>query len=121
MDGIVDRTRILSVTTECRGNDEIAISIEDTGCGIEPQRLPNIFEAFTTTKARGTGLGLGLCRMIVDHHGGRLAASSELGKGTRFEIALPLTATSVGETGASPAEARQSRSLKSIPYVRGSA
>ena len=119
MDKIPGRTRTLTVTTQRRGDDELVIAIEDTGCGIEPQRLPNIFDAFTTTKSRGTGLGLGICRMIVDHHGGRLAAASELGKGTRFEIALPVP--SVGEPAAAPGDARQSRSLKSMPYVRGSA
>jgi signal transduction histidine kinase len=107
------------VTTQRRGDDELVIAIEDTGCGIEPQRLPNLFDAFTTTKSRGTGLGLGICRMIVDHHGGRLAASSELGKGTRFEIALPVPGA--GEGAAAPDEPHQSRSLKSMPYVRGSA
>jgi signal transduction histidine kinase len=121
MDEIVDRTRKLTVTTQRRGDDEIAISIDDTGHGIEPQRLPNIFDALTTTKSQGTGLGLGICRMIVEHHAGRLAVSSELGKGTRFEIALPLARGNVEEPAADTVEAPQIRSLKSRPYVRGSA
>jgi signal transduction histidine kinase len=100
MDEIDDRARTLTVTTQRRGDDEIAISVEDTGCGIAAERLPNIFDAFTTTKPRGTGWGLGICRMIVDHHGGRLTASSELGLGTRFEIALPLPLADVGEAAA---------------------
>jgi signal transduction histidine kinase len=96
MDEVVDRSRTLTVTTR-RRDGEIVVAIEDAGCGIVPERLPSLFEAFTTTKPRGTGLGLGICRMIVDRHNGRLAASSELGKGTRFEITLPAAPAAAAE------------------------
>jgi signal transduction histidine kinase len=97
----VDRARTLKVTTARRDGNQILVAVEDTGCGIDPRRLPNLFDAFTTTKERGTGLGLGICRMIVDHHNGQLAASSELGKGARFEITLP----SIPRPAAAPAAA----------------
>ena len=68
------------------------ISIEATGVGIAPERLANLCDAFVTTKSRGTGLGLGICRMIVDRHEGQLSATSELNRGTRFDITLPVVA-----------------------------
>jgi signal transduction histidine kinase len=66
------------------------VTIEDSGEGIAPDRLPSLFTAFITTKARGMGLGLSLCQMIVDRHNGELSVSSAVGKGTRFEVSLPV-------------------------------
>jgi hypothetical protein len=88
--------------------------------------LPNLFTAFVTTKARGMGLGLSLCQMIVDRHNGQLSVSSEIGKGTRFEVSLPAepvaaAAPSVDAGVTSGRDVDQSRSLKSMPHVRGSA
>lgn len=90
MDGVSDRPRTLRVTTGAGARDRVTISVEDSGVGIARERLASLFDAFVTTKARGTGLGLGICRMIVDRHEGQLSASSELDEGTRFEITLPL-------------------------------
>jgi signal transduction histidine kinase len=91
MDDVRDRPRTLRVRTAVR-DEEVAISIEDSGAGIEPQRMAGLFDAFVTTKPRGAGLGLGICRLIVDHHHGHLSASSELNRGSRFEITLPIQA-----------------------------
>ena len=63
----------------------------DTGKGIPPDVLPNIFRPFFTTKGNGTGLGLSLARRIVEEHGGWLEATSEMGHGTQFRLALPKT------------------------------
>jgi signal transduction histidine kinase len=89
MDDVRDRPRTLRVCTTVR-EERVVISIEDSGAGIEPQRMAGLFDAFVTTKPRGVGLGLGICRLIVDQHHGRLSASSELNKGSRFEIVLPV-------------------------------
>lgn len=67
----------------------IALHVIDTGPGIEPDKLPRIFQPYFTTKASGTGLGLPTARRIVEAHGGRLEVHSELGKGTDFVIRLP--------------------------------
>jgi signal transduction histidine kinase len=60
------RDRVLAVKTELRGGNAIVVSVQDSGPGIEPERLDSIFGVFVTTKEHGTGLGLAICRMIVN-------------------------------------------------------
>jgi signal transduction histidine kinase len=84
------RSRVLRVKTERHDRDEIAVAIQDSGPGIDPNRLASIFGAFVTTKAHGTGLGLAICRIIVEQHGGRLIASSDGRSGALFQFALPI-------------------------------
>jgi PAS domain S-box-containing protein len=67
----------------------IHISVSDTGAGIPSQNLKLIFDPFFTTRQRGTGLGLAITRQIVQVHGGRIVAESELGKGTTFHLFIP--------------------------------
>jgi signal transduction histidine kinase len=67
-----------------------AITVVDTGRGIAPEHLPNIFRPFYTTKGNGTGLGLSLARRIAEEHHGRIEVTSEVGKGTKFLVVLPL-------------------------------
>ena len=67
-----------------------AIAVVDTGRGIPPDHLPNIFRPFYTTKGNGTGLGLSLARRIVEEHGGRIDVASSVGEGTRFVVSLPI-------------------------------
>jgi signal transduction histidine kinase len=69
---------------------DAAIVVIDTGRGIAPEHLPNIFRPFFTTKRGGTGLGLSLARRIVEEHHGRIEVTSEVGKGTTFLVVLPL-------------------------------
>jgi hypothetical protein len=79
-----------SVRVEFASDEKtVTVSVSDTGKGIPPAVLPNIFRPFFTTKGDGTGLGLSLARRIVEDHGGRLEATSELGKGSRFTLSLP--------------------------------
>jgi signal transduction histidine kinase len=70
--------------------NNIEISVSDTGGGISREQLEKIFRPFYTTKRGGTGLGLSLCRRIISQHGGTLTAESEVGKGSRFIIRLPM-------------------------------
>jgi signal transduction histidine kinase len=78
-----------------RANDaamEVAIEVRDDGSGIAPEILPRLFEPFLTTKESGKGVGLGLAvsENIIERHEGRIEVQSELGKGTRFTVTLPL-------------------------------
>ena len=74
-------------------SDQIAIEIVDTGQGIAPEHTEKIFEPFFTTKTagRGTGLGLAIAHDTVKAHGGTIHVQSELGKGTRFQVLLPIS------------------------------
>jgi len=67
----------------------VNISIGDTGCGIAPENLPKVLEPFFTTKTDGNGLGLTICRSILWEAGGSISLQSELGKGTRVDVAIP--------------------------------
>ncbi|MHC4062814.1 MAG: sensor histidine kinase [Planctomycetota bacterium] len=73
-----------------RQNDDAIIQISDTGSGIAPERLPNIFDAYFSTRPHGSGLGLPTAKKIVEAHNGTITVDSELGKGTSFTIRLPL-------------------------------
>jgi len=100
-----DRPRTLRIRTSYAKANRVAVAIEDSGDGIHPDRLPELFTAFITTKPRGMGLGLSLCQMIVDRHNGELSVSSELGKGTRFDVILPVEPHGPG----APADMRAAR------------
>jgi signal transduction histidine kinase len=77
---------------------DAAISVADTGRGIAPEHLANIFRPFYTTKGNGTGLGLSMARRTVEDHQGRIEVTSEIGKGARFLVVLPLLqAIHIGE------------------------
>jgi len=68
------------------------VTVSDTGRGIPEQQLSQIFRPFYTTRGNGTGLGLSLARRIVEEHHGRINVTSEVGKGSKFEVLLPFTA-----------------------------
>jgi signal transduction histidine kinase len=67
----------------------VLLDISDTGIGIDPEEVEHIFDAFFTTKETGTGLGLALCRTIVEEHGGHLWASPGEKHGAIFHLQLP--------------------------------
>lgn len=79
----------ITITTEAAGA-RMKLSVQDTGTGIRPEALENIFKPFYTTKTRGSGLGLAIVDRIVKEHKGEIAVDSIVGKGTTFTIALPV-------------------------------
>jgi signal transduction histidine kinase len=82
--------RAIKVKTELDGNRAILIEIEDSGPGIDPQRLNGMFDAFVTTKSKGMGLGLAICRTIIERHGGKITAAPDRTSGALFRILLPI-------------------------------
>ncbi len=88
MDGIEDGRR-LKITTQCHDGNTAAVAIEDSGPGIDPAQIDGIFDAFITTKPHGMGLGLALCRMIVERHAGKLSAAAARPRGSLFRVVLP--------------------------------
>lgn len=89
MDTVFDRSRLILIKTEL-GGGEASVAIEDSGAGISPNDLERIFSTFFTTKATGMGMGLSICRSIIESHGGRLWASPGHPHGTVFHFTLPV-------------------------------
>ena len=92
MRSMTAKPRMLHIRTEPHGRDAIAISVEDTGTGIEEKTLSGVFDAFVTTKTKGMGLGLAISQRIVERHNGQITAMSGVSGGARFEITLPINA-----------------------------
>jgi C4-dicarboxylate-specific signal transduction histidine kinase len=91
MNAVKDGSRVLQVKTECHASDKIVVAVEDSGPGIDPKKLDGIFDAFVSTKPQGMGLGLAICRMIIDSHQGQLSAWSGKKRGAVFQFILPAT------------------------------
>jgi len=87
----IEANGVITISSGVDGG-EVWIRFEDTGCGIPPEHLHRIFEPFFTTKpvGQGTGLGLSVSYSIVRKHGGRIDVESEVGRGTRFTVRLPV-------------------------------
>jgi PAS domain S-box-containing protein len=78
------------VTSEASGTAEVAVAISDSGPGLEPANLQRVFEPFFTTKANGLGLGLSICRSIVEAHDGQISAAHNTPRGAVFRFVLPI-------------------------------
>jgi signal transduction histidine kinase len=93
MDGVRGRTKLLMIRSSIHEPETVTVIFEDTGTGIDPGETERIFDALFTTKSSGTGLGLTICRSIVEAHGGRLWALPRVPHGTAFHVVLPSAAT----------------------------
>jgi C4-dicarboxylate-specific signal transduction histidine kinase len=85
----VDWTRELAIKSQQAENEQVLVSVSDTGVGLPAQQADQIFNAFFTTKDQGTGMGLSISRSIVESHGGRLWASENSPRGASFYFTLP--------------------------------
>jgi PAS domain S-box-containing protein len=85
----VNRARVLRIKTETRKLNGVMITVEDSGTGIDPQNLDRIFDAFFTTKSHGMGMGLSICRSIIESHDGHLSAAPAEPYGSIFQVSLP--------------------------------
>ena len=88
----MDGTRELAIKSQQAENEQVVVTVSDTGVGLPAQQGDQIFKAFFTTKSHGTGMGLSISRSIVESHGGRLWAADNSPRGASFHFALPTKA-----------------------------
>ena len=93
---VADRPRVLTMEARGEEDESVRIEVRDTGPGIPPDRMDQLFEAFYSTRPDGMGMGLSICRSIVEAHGGRIWASSREGAGASFHIELPVAGSAAG-------------------------
>jgi signal transduction histidine kinase len=89
MRAVSDRARVLRVKSAASKPNEVLVSVEDSGTGIDPKDTDRIFDAFFSTKTNGMGMGLVICRSIVERHGGSLSMSPGVPHGCVFHVVLP--------------------------------
>jgi PAS domain S-box-containing protein len=94
MNSVTDRSRILRIGSQVDGKDNVLVTVEDSGEGIDETIRHRVFDPLFTTKSTGMGMGLPICRGIVMAHGGRLWASSGTPYGTEFRFTVPIAASS---------------------------
>jgi signal transduction histidine kinase len=84
---ITDRERVLCISTRWH-DGQVLVAVEDVGVGVEPEKADRLFSAFYTTKPDGLGMGLSICRSIIEAHGGRVWASRNTGPGMTFQFTV---------------------------------
>jgi len=89
MASVDGRARVLLLRTERHEPGGVMVTVQDTGTGIDKKHIDRIFEPFFTTKSHGMGMGLSICRSIVEAHGGRLWAGANEPRGAVFQFTLP--------------------------------
>ena len=89
MSSVEEGARELSISTELSQTNGLLVAISDSGPGIDPEHLDRVFAPFYTTKTSGIGMGLSICRSIIDAHGGRLWAEANRPRGAIFQFTLP--------------------------------
>jgi signal transduction histidine kinase len=89
MSVIDERARELAISTRNIDPDQVQVTVQDSGTGIDPQTIDRIFDSFYTTKPGGMGMGLSISRSILQAHGGRIWATANDGRGTIFHFTLP--------------------------------
>src|SRR5258706_7709827 len=82
-------TRELAIKSQRTGNEQLMVCVRDSGVGLPSQQADQIFHAFFTTKPHGIGMGLAICRSIVESHSGRLWAADNSPRGASFNLVLP--------------------------------
>jgi len=92
MQSVTDRPRELVVRSDQDATQQVLVSVTDCGVGISAENVDRLFNAFFTTKSSGMGMGLSICRSIMEAHGGRLWATANIPHGATFQFTLPLNA-----------------------------
>jgi PAS domain S-box-containing protein len=96
MDSVGNRERVLRITSRLQEPNSVLVTVHDTGTGIDSKDVDRIFDALFTTKSSGVGMGLSICRSIIEAHGGRLWASAAIPHGSIFHLVLPIDETRRG-------------------------
>ena len=81
--------RVLTIEASVE-NERVSVRISDAGCGIDPEKMDTLFKPFRSSKASGMGIGLSICRTIVESHGGSISVEANAPRGTTFRFAIPL-------------------------------
>ena len=89
MSAVDEGARQLLISTGQSRTNGVLVAMRDSGPGIDPEHIERVFDAFYTTKSSGVGMGLSVCRSIVDAHGGRLWAGANAPRGAVFQFTLP--------------------------------
>jgi len=89
MELVTDRPRELVIRSHQDEADQVRVTVEDCGIGIPAENADRLFNTFFTTKAKGMGMGLSICRSIIEAHGGQLSAANNAGSGAAFQFVLP--------------------------------
>jgi signal transduction histidine kinase len=90
MQGVTERPRELSIRTHQNEARQVLVTVKDCGVGISAEDADRLFSPFFTTKSGGMGMGLSICRSIIEAHGGRVWAEPDLPDGATFHFTLPL-------------------------------
>jgi signal transduction histidine kinase len=90
MQSVTDRSRELVIRSRQDETQQVLVSVTDYGAGISAEDADRLFNPFFTTKSSGMGMGLSICRSIVDAHDGRLSATANLPHGATFQLLLPV-------------------------------
>jgi signal transduction histidine kinase len=89
MSGVSEGSRELRISTGTDASDDLLVAVRDSGPGLDPESLGQLFDAFHTTKPSGMGMGLSICRSIIEAHGGRVWATANVPHGAIFQFTLP--------------------------------
>ena len=89
MSSTTDRPRELLIRSQRYGDGRVLVAVVDSGIGIEAKNADKLFKTFFTTKPSGMGMGLSICRSIVEAHGGQVSAVNNAGLGATFQLILP--------------------------------
>jgi signal transduction histidine kinase len=90
MSGASEGARELLISTEIDASNAVLVAVRDSGSGLDPESLDRLFDAFYTTKPSGMGMGLSICRSIIQAHGGRVWATANVPQGSVFKFTLPV-------------------------------
>jgi signal transduction histidine kinase len=86
---VADRPHLLRISSRREAPDSALVAVEDSGTGLDPAIVERMFDPFFTTKGSGMGMGLSICRSIIDNHGGRLWALPASSRGALVQFTLP--------------------------------